>query len=36
MVRLNQKLFDKNIEQIPTRKGFGEGLVIAGWGDNSD
>ena len=28
--KLNPKLFDKDIEQIPIRKGFGEGLVIAG------
>lgn len=27
---LNPKLFDKDIEQIPSRKGFGEGLILAG------
>lgn len=27
---LNPKLFDKDVEQIPIRKGFGEGLVMAG------
>lgn len=27
---LNPKLFDKDIEQIPTRQGYGEGLVLAG------
>ena len=27
---LNPKLFDNYVEQIPIRKGFGEGLVIAG------
>ncbi len=27
---LNQKLFDTDVEQIPIRKGFGDGLVIAG------
>ncbi|MBI2097488.1 MAG: transketolase family protein [Candidatus Vogelbacteria bacterium] len=27
--KLNPKLFDLNIEQVPIRKGFGEGLVIA-------
>ena len=27
---LNPKLFDEDVEQVPTRKGFGEGLVIAG------
>lgn len=29
-VFLNSKLFDKDVEQVPTRKGFGEGLVLAG------
>ena len=29
-LHLNPKLFDEDIEQVPTRKGFGEGLVIAG------
>jgi transketolase len=28
--KLNPKLFDKTIEQVPIRKGFGEGLVKAG------
>ncbi|MBU1091552.1 transketolase family protein [Patescibacteria group bacterium] len=28
--KLNPKLFDKDIEQIPTRNGYGEGLVRAG------
>lgn len=27
---LNPKLFDKDVEMVPTRNGFGEGLVIAG------
>jgi transketolase len=27
---LNPKLFDNDVEQVPIRKGFGEGLVIAG------
>ncbi len=27
---LNPKLFDKDIEQVPSRMGFGEGLVLAG------
>lgn len=27
---LNPKLFDPDIEQVPTRNGYGEGLVIAG------
>ncbi len=29
-LKLNKKMFDKNIEQVPIRKGFGEGLVQAG------
>ncbi len=28
--KLNPKLFDKNVEQIPIRQGFGEGLLLAG------
>ncbi len=28
--KLNPKLFTKDIEQLPIRKGFGDGLVIAG------
>src|SRR3989344_2448422 len=28
--KLNPKLFDKKVEEIPIRKGFGDGLVIAG------
>lgn len=31
--KLNPKLFDKEIEQIPIRKGFGEGLLEAGEAD---
>ncbi len=27
---LNPKIFDQDIEQIPTREGYGEGLVLAG------
>ncbi|HJY98467.1 MAG TPA: transketolase C-terminal domain-containing protein [Patescibacteria group bacterium] len=27
---LNEKLFDKGVEKIPTRQGYGEGLVAAG------
>lgn len=30
MINLNPKLFDDDIEQVPTRNGFGEGLVQAG------
>jgi len=29
-LQLNSKMFDKDVEQIPIRKGFGEGLVQAG------
>src|SRR4029077_11087341 len=29
-LKLNSKLFDKDVEQVPIRKGFGEGLVLAG------
>lgn len=28
--KLNSKLFDKDVEQVPIRKGFGEGLLKAG------
>ena len=27
---LNPKLFDPDIEQVPSRNGYGEGLVLAG------
>ncbi|MES2216064.1 MAG: transketolase family protein, partial [Patescibacteria group bacterium] len=29
-LKLNQKLFDKDVEQVTIRKGFGEGLLKAG------
>lgn len=29
-LKLNTKMFDKDVEQSPIRKGFGEGLLIAG------
>ena len=29
-LKLNTKLFDKDVEQVPIRKGFGEGLLSAG------
>ncbi len=32
-LKLNPKLFDKNVEQVPVRKGFGEGLVEAAKAD---
>ena len=28
--KLNPKIFDKDVEQTPIRKGFGEGLLVAG------
>jgi len=31
--KLNPKVFDTDVEQLPIRKGFGEGLVIAGEAD---
>ena len=31
--KLNLKLYDLNVEQVPIRKGFGEGLVIAAEND---
>ena len=30
MIPLNPKLFDADVEQVPIRQGFGEGLVLAG------
>jgi len=32
-LKLNQKLFDSDVEQIPIRKGFGEGLLAVGEAD---
>ncbi|MHB1330613.1 MAG: transketolase family protein, partial [Minisyncoccota bacterium] len=32
-LKLNEKMFDKDVEQVPIRKGFGEGLVKAGEAD---
>ena len=32
---LNPKLFDKDVEQAPIRKGFGEGLLIMGEKDRT-
>jgi transketolase len=29
-LKLNTKMFNKDVEQIPIRKGFGEGLIVAG------
>ena len=33
MNNLNPKIFDKDVEQVPIRKGFGEGLLSAGMAD---
>lgn len=33
-LKLNPKLFDKDVEQSPTRQGYGEGLVLAGEKDD--
>ena len=33
-IKLNQKMFDADVEKIPTRKGFGDGLLIAGKEDS--
>ena len=32
-VKLNPKIWDKDVEQVPIRKGFGEGLLAAGEAD---
>ena len=29
-LKLNKKIFDEDVEKIPTRKGFGDGLLLAG------
>jgi transketolase len=29
-LKLNPKIFDTDVEQLPIRKGFGEGLLAAG------
>ncbi len=33
--KLNKKVFDKDVEQVPIRKGFGQGLLIAGENDKN-
>jgi len=33
--KLNSKIFDRDVEQIPIRKGFGEGLLLAGEADKN-
>lgn len=35
MVPLNPKIFDADVEQVPIRKGFGEGLLAAGEADKN-
>ncbi len=35
ILKLNPKLFDENVEQVPIRKGFGEGLLMAGEKDKN-
>lgn len=34
-MKLNSKLFAEDVEQVPTRNGFGEGLVLAGEADKN-
>jgi transketolase len=34
-IKLNPKVFDKDVEQVPIRKGFGEGLLAAGEADKN-
>lgn len=34
-LHLNKKIFDEDVEQIPSRKGFGEGLVLAAEADKN-
>src|SRR3989344_6058795 len=34
-LKLNTKMFDTDVEQVPIRKGFGEGLVIAADSDKN-
>ena len=29
-LKLNPKVFNNDVEQVPTRKGFGQGLLLAG------
>ena len=35
MIKLNPKIFDADVEQVPIRTGFGQGLVIAGEQNNN-
>ena len=33
-LKLNEKIFDKDVEKVPTRNGYGDGLVVAGEKDD--
>jgi transketolase len=35
LLKLNPKVFDKDVEQVPIRKGFGQGLLAAGIKDKN-
>jgi transketolase len=35
LAKLNSKMFDNDVEQVPIRKGFGEGLVLAAEADKN-
>jgi transketolase len=35
LAKLNPKIFDENVEQVPIRRGFGEGLKAAGEADRN-
>ena len=35
-VKLNHKIWDKDVEQVPIRKGFGEGLLAAAEADGRE
>lgn len=34
-LKLNQKIFTNDLPQVPTRNGYGEGLIVAGEADNN-
>jgi transketolase len=34
-IKLNSKLFDEDVKQLPTRDGYGEGIVLAGEADQN-
>ena len=33
-IKLNKNLFDADVEKTPTRRGFGDGLLLAGKADS--